>query len=107
MSDRNRALAEAFDDQAALFERAPVQSDPVALTHLVRFAGFPAEARVLDAGCGPGLVSEALLSAGLRVMGVDLSAEMIRRARLRCGFASERAEFLQTSAYDPALEAIA
>ena len=33
MSDHNRALAEAFDDQAALFERAPVQSDPVALAH--------------------------------------------------------------------------
>ena len=106
MSDHNRELAEAFDQQAPRFERAPVQSDPAALSRLVTFAGFPAGARVLDAGCGPGLVSEALLNAGLRVMGVDLSAEMIRRAGLRCGFAADRAEFRQASVFDASLDAL-
>ena len=80
MATHDQDLASAFDDQAAKFERAPVQSDPVALGRLVRAAALPAGSRILDAGCGPGLVSEALLAAGHRVVGVDLSAEMIARA---------------------------
>ena len=80
-NDHDQALARAFDVQAPRFERAPVQSDPAALERLVRFAGFPPGSRILDAGCGPGLVCEALLSAGYRVVGVDLSREMIERAR--------------------------
>lgn len=99
MSERHdRDLEQAFDHQAAKFERAPVQSDPQALARLVAFAGFPAGARVLDAGCGPGLVAEALLAAGLRVHGVDLSAEMVRRAGQRCARFGDRASFEQGSA---------
>lgn len=103
--DHDQALASAFDGQAARFERAPVQSDPVALARLVREADLPAGSFVLDAGCGPGLVSEALLAAGHRVVGVDLSSEMIARARRRCAGAGfgDRARFEQTSVFDPAL----
>ena len=76
-NDHDEALARAFDAQAPRFERAPVQSDPAALERLVQFAGFPPGSRILDAGCGPGLVCGALLAAGYRVVGVDLSREMI------------------------------
>jgi SAM-dependent methyltransferase len=93
----DRALAAAFDGQAARFERAPVQTDPAALARLVAFADLPAGSLVLDAGCGPGLVSRALLDAGHRVVGVDLSSEMIERARLRC---PDRATLLQGSLYE-------
>ena len=61
MQDHDRNLATAFDAQAAQFERAPVQSDPAALANLVRAADLPPDCLVLDAGCGPGLVSAALL----------------------------------------------
>ncbi|AMV39355.1 class I SAM-dependent methyltransferase [Planctomyces sp. SH-PL62] len=98
-------LAGAFDDQAPKFERAPVQSDPAALERLVRAAGFPAGALLLDAGCGPGLVSEAFLKAGDRVFGVDLSPVMIDRARARCGFAGDSARFLQGSIYEDGVAA--
>ncbi len=90
-------LAGAFDDQAAKFERAPVQSDPAALERLVRAADFPAGSLLLDAGCGPGLVSEAFLKAGHRVTGADLSPVMIDRARRRCAFAGDSARFIQGS----------
>jgi SAM-dependent methyltransferase len=107
MSDHDRSLAEAFDGQAARFERAPVQSDPEALARLVVFAALPEGSRVLDAGCGPGLVSEAFLRAGHSVVGVDLSAEMVARARRRCDPFGGRARFEQVSAYDPTLDALA
>src|SRR5262249_53496607 len=98
--DHDRALASAFDDQAARFERAPVQSEPAALARLVDWADLPPGSSVLDAGCGPGLVSEALLAACHRVFGVDLSAEMIARARRRCGPFGDRARFEQVSLFD-------
>jgi SAM-dependent methyltransferase len=101
MSNHDRDLASAFDSQAAKFEVAPVQSDPAAIGRLVAFAGLPEGSRVLDAGCGPGLVSEAFLSAGHTVYGVDLSAEMVRRARLRCERFGSRATFDQRSLHDP------
>ena len=105
MSDHDEALASAFDGQAPKFERAPVQSDPEALARLVREADLPPDCLVLDAGCGPGLVAEALLRAGHRVMGVDLSAKMIARARDRCASFGDRARFERLSLFDldPAL----
>src|SRR5207245_9305966 len=91
MDQRERALAEAFDGQAARFERAPVQTDPVALGRMVEFARLQPDSRVLDAGCGPGLVAEAFLAAGHRVHGVDLAGEMVRRARERGARSGARA----------------
>lgn len=99
----DRELASAFDDQADRFERAPVQTDPDALARLVSAADLPPNALVLDAGCGPGLVAEALLEAGHRVVGVDLSHEMIDRARRRCERFGEQANFLLGSIHDPNL----
>jgi SAM-dependent methyltransferase len=106
-SQHERALSEAFDQQAPRFERAPVQSDPVALKRLVENAAFPSRSRILDAGCGPGLVSEALLAAGCSVVGVDLSREMIDRARQRCTAWESRSEFHQISLFDPAVDELA
>jgi SAM-dependent methyltransferase len=103
MSNHDRELAAAFDKTAAQFEKAPVQTDPDMLARLIQTADFPAGGRILDAGCGPGLVAEALLRAGFRVVGVDLSAEMISRARQRCAPYGERASFEQKSLFDPTL----
>jgi SAM-dependent methyltransferase len=107
IDDHDQELSQAFDRQAPRFERAPVQSDPVALRRLAEYARFPKGGRVLDAGCGPGLVSEALLEAGCRVVGVDLSREMIDRARVRCARWKEAAVFHQGSLFDPMLDRLA
>jgi SAM-dependent methyltransferase len=93
MRSHDHDVAQAFDGQAAQFEKAPAQSDPAALARLVAFAALPPDALVLDAGCGPGLVAEALLAAGHRVRGVDLSPEMVRRAQARCARFGARAHF--------------
>src|SRR5262245_24313756 len=104
MSEHDRELASAFDSQAPKFERAPVQSDPAALKRLARDSRLPPGGLILDGGCGPGLVAAALITAGLRVVGVDLSREMIDRARRRCASFGDRAMFLQVSVFDPSLE---
>jgi 2-polyprenyl-3-methyl-5-hydroxy-6-metoxy-1,4-benzoquinol methylase len=93
MDPHDEALSKAFDRQAANFERSAAVSDAAALARLVEFAALPPGASVLDAGCGPGVVAEAFLAAGHRVTGVDLSAEMIGRARARCARFGERARF--------------
>jgi len=98
MSKHDTDLAQAFDGQAARFERAPVQTDPVLLDRLVQRADLKPDSYVLDAGCGPGLVSEALLRAG--VLGIDLSPEMVDRARKRCAAYGPRAQFENRSVFD-------
>lgn len=103
MTDHDTDLARAFDGQAARFERAPVQTDPGLLQTLVQRADFKPDSYVLDAGCGPGIVSEAFLRAGHRVLGLDLSPEMIDRARKRCAAFGPRANFENRSVFDTAL----
>lgn len=99
-SRHEQDLAAVFDSQAPLFERSPVSTDGASLDRLVRFADLPAGSRLLDAGCGPGLVAEAFLAAGHRVLGVDLSEEMVRRARLRCARFGDGARFDRCSVFD-------
>lgn len=41
----------------------------------------PRQARILDAGCGPGRTGAQLAAAGHRVVGVDLDPELIAAAR--------------------------
>lgn len=90
-------VASAFDGQAAAFERAPIQTDARLLAGLVDFADVPAGGRVLDAGCGPGLVAEAFLAdpRGYEVLGCDLSGEMVQRARARCARFGRRGGLVQ------------
>ncbi len=99
MNRHDEQLQAAFDGQAERFEHSPVQADPAALERLVAFASLSPGARVLDAGCGPGLVSEAFLVAGHRIRGVDLSGEMIGRAQRRCARFGERARFERVSLF--------
>jgi ubiquinone/menaquinone biosynthesis C-methylase UbiE len=51
--------------------------------------------KVLDVGCGTGLMSATLAASGRRVVGVDLSAAMIARARRKKG---PQMEFVQGDA---------
>lgn len=48
---------------------------------LVKFAGVKAGQRVLDVGCGTGVVSVTAGRAGAKVSGLDLTPELLERAR--------------------------
>ena len=86
MISRHEAAAKAYDAMAdlyaadvetnvwnALYERPAMQG----------MLGDVSRERVLDAGCGPGLLSEWLLGRGAEVVAIDASAEMVRISRDR------------------------
>jgi SAM-dependent methyltransferase len=56
---------------------------PVIAAHVQRLRRLlpPAPARVLDAGCGPGLYAVPLAAIGHHVTGIDVSATALRHAR--------------------------
>lgn len=74
------ALAHRFWDPAGEF-RPLHRLNPVRL-QFVRERTSLAGARVLDVGCGGGLLAEALADAGAQVTAIDLAPSMIEVARL-------------------------
>jgi len=60
--------------------------------------------RVLDVGCGGGILSESLARAGAQVIGIDLSDAVLEVARLHAIEAGVAVTYRQISAEDLALE---
>ncbi len=69
----------------ALWEGIPEGLEPPYLARRLAFllAHVSPGARVLDVGCGEGRFTEALAERGVRVMGIDVAEEPLRRARSR------------------------
>jgi 2-polyprenyl-6-hydroxyphenyl methylase / 3-demethylubiquinone-9 3-methyltransferase len=79
-----------FDALAARFWDPLGEFRPLHLLNPVRAQFIAARApladrRVLDVGCGGGLLAESLARAGARVTGIDLAPGMIEAARLHAG----------------------
>jgi len=78
--DKFNALASRWWDprgpQKALHALNPARLDYVAARTTLR------EARVLDVGCGGGLLSEALAARGAQVTAIDLAPDLLQVARL-------------------------
>lgn len=68
-----------WDPQGPL--RTLHEINPARVAYVQRF-GVLASARVLDVGCGGGLLSEALAARGADVVGIDVAAEALEVARL-------------------------
>jgi SAM-dependent methyltransferase len=87
VTDAATATARAFDAVADEYDRA--NSDNPLLSHMraevmrTLRRHVPAGAEVIDLGCGPGTDHDAMLAAGYRVTGIDVSPEMTRHARER------------------------
>lgn len=60
--------------------------------------------RVLDVGCGAGLLTEAMAGEGARVTGIDLSPELIDVAQLHLLESGRQAEYRVVSAEELAVE---
>jgi 2-polyprenyl-6-hydroxyphenyl methylase / 3-demethylubiquinone-9 3-methyltransferase len=86
-TNADRSELGKFDSLSSRFWDAQGEFRPLHILNPVR-AGFVVDraklagARVLDVGCGGGLLCEALARAGAKVMGIDLAPGMIEVARL-------------------------
>lgn len=74
-----------FDSVAEAYDRERRAYPDDLVDAAIRAAGLDAGDRVLEVGCGTGLLTEALVARGLAVEGIDLGAEMVRLARRRVG----------------------
>ena len=78
---------ESYDRIAAIYAERfhhHLDNKPVDLAIVTAFAGLVAQGdnrRVVDVGCGTGVTTALLAGAGLDVVGIDLSPNMIGQAR--------------------------
>src|SRR2546421_4941598 len=82
------SVSSIYDALASDFERHATQNvhnayyeRPAVLSLLPPIQGK----RVLDIGCGPGLYAAWFVEHGAQVVGLDISSQMVERARLRVG----------------------
>jgi 2-polyprenyl-6-hydroxyphenyl methylase/3-demethylubiquinone-9 3-methyltransferase len=73
------------------------QINPLRLEWLQRHTPLTGR-RVLDVGCGGGLLSEAMAAAGASVTGIDLAAKLLKVAELHALETGIRIDYRQTSA---------
>ncbi len=86
MSDPRAVLVAAgYDAMIDTWEtwKAQITDDPRAEWCVELARRLPDGADVVELGCGGGTAETALLAARFRLTGVDLSAEQLRRARVR------------------------
>lgn len=96
------AMADNWWDPAGDF--APLhRMNPLRLGYIDKRAPL-AGCRVLDVGCGGGILSEAMATAGARVTGIDLATAPLAVARLHAAASGLDVEYLETSAEELADE---
>ena len=87
-------LARYYDN---FFEPGYLQKLHADYARLLQAAGVPAGGRVLDVGCGTGLLSIALHKAGYDVYGLDVSESMVNEAREKAAAAGLSPERFQAA----------
>ena len=106
--DKFGALAQRWWDpqgpQKALHVMNPVRLEYVA-DHLRAAGAGLAGARVLDVGCGGGLLSEALAREGADVVALDLAPDLLKVARLHGLESGAKVDYRLQSAESLAAEA--
>ncbi len=77
--------------------------NPLRLDWIDRLAALAGK-RVLDVGCGGGILAEAMAQRGARVTGIDLSAKPLRVAQLHALESGAQVDYRETSAEAMAAE---
>ncbi len=75
------ALAHRWWDPTSEF-RPLHELNPLRLGHIERLAGGLAGKRILDVGCGGGILAEAMAARGAEVIGIDLADKALKVAQL-------------------------
>jgi 2-polyprenyl-6-hydroxyphenyl methylase/3-demethylubiquinone-9 3-methyltransferase len=71
--------------------------NPLRLDHIDRIASLPGK-RVLDVGCGGGILSEAMAERGATVTGIDLADKPLKVAQLHLLESGQEVEYIKMSA---------
>jgi len=82
--DHLERTRQEFSRQAASFAASAAITDRSQVARLVEAIGDPAQGRVLDVACGPGVVTCALAERAQQVVALDLTPQMLEKARERC-----------------------
>ncbi len=81
VAQHQQSIIDQFSRQAVPFAEMPAHSDDAAFELLFQIAGFKSDDRVLDVGCGPGIVTCAVARRVAEATGLDLTPAMIAQAR--------------------------
>jgi SAM-dependent methyltransferase len=76
------SIRDEFAHQADAFARSPTMSLAETLDVVVDLAPADPGARVVEIACGPGLIARAMAPRLGSVLGLDLTPEMVEKARL-------------------------
>jgi len=88
-----------YQKPASLFEHTMVQRRDYAHRYIVTHV--PKTDRILDLGCGAGVLTEALVASGYRVTAADLSHDMLELARKRlAGYLASSYRLVQANCLD-------
>jgi ubiquinone/menaquinone biosynthesis C-methylase UbiE len=82
--DHLERTRQEFSRQAASFAASAAITDQSQVARLVDAIGDTARGRVLDIACGPGVVTSALAEHAREVVALDLTPQMLEKARERC-----------------------
>jgi 2-polyprenyl-6-hydroxyphenyl methylase/3-demethylubiquinone-9 3-methyltransferase len=97
------ALAHRWWDPTSEF-RPLHEINPLRLAHIERLAGGLAGKRVLDVGCGGGILAEAMAAKGAAVTGIDLADKPLKVAMLHRTEVGSTTDYRLVSAEDLARE---
>jgi 2-polyprenyl-6-hydroxyphenyl methylase/3-demethylubiquinone-9 3-methyltransferase len=97
------ALAHRWWDPTSEF-RPLHEINPLRLAHIERLAGGLAGKRILDVGCGGGILAEAMAAKGAQVTGIDLAEKPIKVAMLHRLESGSAVDYRLVSAEDLAGE---
>jgi ubiquinone/menaquinone biosynthesis C-methylase UbiE len=73
-----------FAHQAATFAVSAAMTDQAEVARLANAIGEAGHGRVLDVACGPGIVTSAVAERAQEVVALDLTPQMLDKARERC-----------------------
>lgn len=88
-------IKESFGKQASQFSKNHILSNEKQLNFIVNMSCIQEEEWVLDMGCGTGLLTRAIEQKTKRVVGLDLTRQMLEEAQLQSRKQGKSILFLQ------------